>query len=319
MAVSDSSVVFIMGPTASGKTDTAAAVYDALDSELISVDAAQIFRGMDIGTAKPDAAFLLKYPHHLIDIRKFSESYSAADFCADSAELIESIGQKNRLPVFAGGTMFYFSALENGLSDLPSASAEVRKQLEAEIAEHGLEAMHAQLLELDPVAGQRIKPADHQRITRALEIYRITGQPPTRVMAKSRMPGLVRAPVKIALFTSDRKILHHRIETRFRMMIDNGLVSEVEMILKHTDNPEELVSMKCVGYRQVLHFLQGKTSHEEMIQNGIAATRQLAKRQLTWLRNQSNIIWFDASRDDISDSVVSYLKSRLHGSIRELQ
>ena len=308
-------VVFIMGPTASGKTDTAAGIYDALDSELISVDAAQIFRGMDIGTAKPDTVFLSNYPHHLIDIRDFTESYSAAEFCADSAVLVESIRQKSRLPVFAGGTMFYFSSLENGLSDLPSANAEVRQQLELEIAELGIEAVHAQLLEVDPEAGRRINPADHQRITRALEIFRITGEPPTRVMAKSRMPGVVRAPVKIALFTSDRKVLHQRIESRFNAMIDRGLVSEVELLLKHTENPEELVSMKCVGYRQVLHFLQGQTNHEEMIQNGIAATRQLAKRQLTWLRNQSNITWFDASRDDVAHSVVSYLKSRLHDTI----
>ena len=319
MVASGFPVVFIMGPTASGKTDAAARIHDALDSELISVDAAQIFRGMDIGTAKPDTTFLTKYPHHLIDIRKFTENYSAANFCTDSAELIEAIGLKNRLPVFVGGTMFYFSALENGLSDLPSASTELRKQLESEISERGIEAMHAQLLALDPVAGKRIKPADYQRITRALEIYRITGEPPTRVMAKSRMPGLVRAPVKIALFTSDRKILHDRIEARFRMMVDNGLLAEVKMLLEDIDNPEELVSMKCVGYRQVLHFLEGKCSHEEMIQNGIAATRQLAKRQLTWLRNQSNIVWFDSSRENVANSVISYLKARLYGSIRELK
>ncbi len=297
-----------MGPTASGKTAMAARIQDEFESELISVDAAQVYRGMDIGTAKPDSGFLGRYPHHLIDIRDPDEPYSSAEFCSDAGGLIDSIISRNRLPVLVGGTLFYFSAIENGLSMLPAADTQTRTRLRDEIARQGLDFVYDQLARIDPVITRRLAPTDSQRIQRALEIYRLTGIPPSRLAAHSRRPGLNRPIIKIALFTGERKVLHRRVEIRFESMIERGLVAEVESLMAKSGYSSRWPSMRCAGYRQVIQYLRGDTDYSQMMRNAIAATRQLAKRQLTWLRNQSNVVWFDAEKADVSASVLTYLK-----------
>ena len=298
-----------MGPTASGKTEIAAQIQGEFDSELVSVDAAQVYRGMDIGTAKPDPGFLDRHPHHLIDIRDPDQPYSSAEFCSDAACLIDLIIGRNNLPVLVGGAMFYFSAAENGLSMLPSTDAGTRMQVRGEIDHQGLGAVYDQLARIDPGIARRLAPTDSQRIQRAVEIYRLTGTPPSELVAQTRRPGLNRPILKIALFTGDRKVLHKRIETRFETMIERGLVAEVESLISKLDNPSLSPSMRCAGYRQVVQYLCGDTDYSQMIQNAIAATRQLAKRQLTWLRNQSNIVWFDSGQASVSGSMLTYLKA----------
>lgn len=298
-----------MGPTASGKTEIAAQLHDEFECDLISVDAAQIYRGMNIGTAKPDSVFLDRHPHHLIDIREPSEVYSVAEFCSDASRLVDSIAAQKKLPVLVGGTLFYFSAIEKGLSVLPSADTIVRMQISAEINQQGLRSVYDQLVAVDPKTAQRLAPTDRQRIQRAVEIYRLTGTPPSQVMAQTQGQGLDNPVIKMALFTGDRKVLHKRIEARFEAMIERGLIEEVTSLAVELEHPEQLPSMRCVGYRQVLEYLRGDTDYHQMIQNGIAATRQLAKRQLTWLRNQSNVVWFDTEQAGVSDSILVYLKA----------
>ncbi len=309
MADNKQAVVFLMGPTASGKTEIAAKLHDELESELVSVDAAQVYRGMDIGTAKPDAGFLARYPHHLIDIRDPGTPYSSAEFCNDASRSIDLILSQRKLPVLVGGTMFYFSTIENGFSALPSTDAMTRMQVRAEIDHQGLESVYDQLARIDPVIARRLAPTDSQRIQRAVEIYRLTGTTPSEIMAQTRSQGLSHPIIKMALFTGDRKALHKRIEARFETMIERGLVAEVESLLSKLDNPSLLPSMRCVGYRQVVEYLRGDTDYIQMIQNGIAATRQLAKRQLTWLRNQSNVVWFNTGQASVFDSMLTYLKA----------
>jgi len=287
----------------------AAKIQDQFACELISVDAAQVYRGLDIGTAKPDSGFLARHPHHLIDIRDPDEPYSSAEFCGDAASLIDSIIDRNHLPVLVGGTMFYFSAIENGLSTLPSTDAQTRIQVRGEIERQGLESVYDQLTRIDPATARRLAPTDLQRIQRALEIYRLTGIPPSRLAARNRRAGLNRPIMKIALFTGDRKVLHKRVETRFETMLERGLVAEVESLISKPGYSSRLPSMRCAGYRQVIEYLRGDTGYSQMIQNAIAATRQLAKRQLTWLRNQSNVVWFDTGRANVSDAILTYLKA----------
>lgn len=300
-----------MGPTASGKTDAAVALYDSMGCELISVDAAQVFRGMNIGTAKPNSDFLCKYPHHLIDIREINQPYSAAEFRADALGLIDEIRSRGKLPVLVGGTMFYYSALENGISDLPASNPEIRAELDAELKSSGLNALYLKLNQVDPELAKKIESNDCQRIQRALEIHEITGDIPSVVMQQSQLPGLSTPPIKLCLFTRDRKHLHQRIEMRFHQMIELGLIEEVEKLTEHYKEPESLASMRSVGYRQVLDYLRGDKDRQQMIDSGVAATRQLAKRQLTWLRNQSNITWFDVSSSNSTETIKHYLSARL--------
>ena len=302
-------VLFLMGPTASGKTELAAALFDAFDVELVSVDAAQVYRGMDIGTAKPAREFLRRYPHHLIDIRAPSNAYSAAEFCADARALISQIHARGKLPVLVGGTMFYFNALENGLSDLPSADPAARAQITREIETHGLAAMHARLSRLDAKLAAAIAPSDAQRIQRAMEIHRATGNAPSEVMAQSAATPLPFPLIKLGLFTADRRLLHARIETRFRRMLEQGLVDEVKTLaagLPDADADQQ-TAMRTVGYRQALGFVRGAFGYDEMIDQAIAATRQLAKRQLTWMRNQRNLVWVDNAEGVAVDGVCLYL------------
>ncbi len=298
-----------MGPTASGKTEIATRLYEMMDCELVSVDSAQVFRGMNIGTAKPDHDFLKKYPHHLIDIREIESNYSAAEFRADALELIDSITARGRVPVFVGGAMFYFSALEKGISALPSSDPETRNAIEREMFLKGNLALYTELEDIDPISAKRVKPGDTQRLQRLFEIYRITGKPPSEVMAQSQLPGIGNNCIKIALSWADRKQLHGRIKRRFMKMLEQGLVDEVETLVQGLDDPEKLASMRCVGYRQVLPYLRGLSSLENMKNTGIAATRKLAKRQLTWLRNQSSVTWFDAGSPATLDSIPAFLEA----------
>ncbi|MYJ51653.1 MAG: tRNA (adenosine(37)-N6)-dimethylallyltransferase MiaA, partial [Gammaproteobacteria bacterium] len=272
----------------------------------ISVDSGQVYRGMDIGTAKPDRECRKRIPHHLIDIRDVTESYSAGQFRNDALSLIRSISAKGRIPLLAGGTMFYFSVLENGISRLPGADASVRARIDRDYDEKGAKFLHGMLGKADPVVAAAIDVGDTQRLKRALEILRITGQPPSAVMAKSRPRGIGFPIAKIALYRP-RPILHRRIETRFSDMLEKGLVGEVEQLVRHLQRPESLASMRSVGYRQVIGFLQGRLSRDDLFNKGIAATRQLAKRQLTWLRNQSNVIWVDATCPDSHRTILEYL------------
>lgn len=308
-------VIFLMGSTASGKTDTAARIFDQFSCELISVDAAQVYRGMDIGTAKPDKSFLESYPHHLIDVRNIDACYSAAEFCKDASVLIQDIHQRGNTPILVGGSMFYFSALENGLSNLPAADAQTRILIENEINEKGLAALHQQLMTIDPVSARRIAPSDSQRIQRAIELYRLTNVPPSQLATHpeySACLGRLENPiVKITLFAADRKFLHQKIEQRYVHMLEQGLIDEVKALTHDLEAPENLTAMRTVGYRQVLDYLLNKVSHQQMVDSGIAATRQLAKRQLTWLRNQSNLVWFDICHPKTADAVLVYLGSLL--------
>ncbi|MCC5825146.1 tRNA (adenosine(37)-N6)-dimethylallyltransferase MiaA [Alkalimonas sp.] len=283
-------VVFLMGPTASGKTALALALAAELPVDIISVDSALIYRGMDIGTAKPSAEELAAAPHYLIDIKDPAEAYSAADFRSDALACIERSQQRGRLPLLVGGTMLYFKALLQGISPLPAADPQIRAELEQEAQEKGWEALHQELSVIDPVSAARIHPNDPQRINRALEVYRISGQTMTELTAQqgSALPFPVR---QFAIAPTDRAELHRRIELRFMQMLAAGFEQEVQQLKQRGDLHLQLPSMRCVGYRQMWHYLDGAIDHQQMQQQGIAATRQLAKRQLTWLRGWQNVNW----------------------------
>jgi len=286
-------VVLLMGPTAAGKTDLAIEMVERFNMEIISVDSAQIYRGMDIGTAKPDAATLRRAPHHLIDIRDPAEAYSAAEFVTDAEQLIQDILARGKLPLLCGGTMLYFRAITEGLSELPRADESTRQTLEQEAQEKGWHTMHAHLKQLDPEAAGRIHPNDPQRIQRALEVYRITGIPLSEWTRRNRPAGLPYQYLKIVISPEDRSVLHQRIEARFDQMLAAGFVDEVRRLRQRGDLDLGKPSMRCVGYRQIWEALDGRYSLDEARLKGIYATRQLAKRQLTWLRSMEGAGWYD--------------------------
>ena len=291
--------IFLMGPTASGKTAATVALYQRFPIEIISVDSALVYRDMNIGTAKPDAELLRQAPHHLIDLISPLEQYSAAQFAKDALALMHAATAKGRIPLLVGGTMLYFNALQHGLSDLPEADAAVRAEIEAEAARVGWPAMHAQLAAIDPTVAAKIQPNDPQRIERALEVYRISGQPMSVLRAQSSKPDLPFRILKIALMPSERAVLHQRIAERFHLMLAQGLVDEVETLLKkYPSLMPDTPSMRCVGYRQVLQYLQGEIDHATLEAHGVYATRQLAKRQLTWLRGMPDNIVLDPLAND---------------------
>lgn len=295
--------ILIMGPTASGKTAAAMALADRLPVELISVDSAQVFVDMNIGTAKPDPETLLRYPHRLIDLITPEESYSAARFRADALSAMAQITAAGRVPVLVGGTMLYFLALLNGLAELPQADATLRAQLDAEAARLGWPAMHDKLAELDPSTAARLKPNDSQRIQRALEVCLASGRPMSAWLAESTPEKPPYTFLQIALLPSDRSVLHRRIERRFDEMLLAGLDEEVAALRqKYRLNPE-LPSMRCVGYRQVWEAQDGLMTRREMRDRGIFATRQLAKRQITWLGNSFNAETLDCLDPQLSDQV----------------
>ena len=281
--------IFLMGPTASGKTGLAVELYQHLPVELISVDSALVFKGMDIGTAKPDAATLAQAPHHLIDLIPPTEVYSAANFRNDALKLMSDITTRGKVPLLVGGTMLYFRALQGGLSALPEADSQVRAKLDAEAEQIGWPAMHAKLAKIDPATAARLEPADAQRVQRALEVHEISGKTMTELHQVTSGDDLPYRLLKLALVPSDRSVLHSRIATRFDVMLKQGFLDEVNALLhKYPELTPELPSMRCVGYRQALEHLAGKYDEAELRDRGVFATRQLAKRQLTWLRGMDD-------------------------------
>lgn len=310
-------VVCIFGPTASGKTDIAVALRKRLPVELVSVDSALVFRGMDIGTAKPDAETLKKAPHRLIDICDPSAAYSAARFREDAISEIEAIHRVGKIPLLVGGTMLYFKALLEGLSPLPPADQSIRDRLEKEAKEVGWQALHDRLKEVDPDAADRIHPNDPQRLQRALEVYELTGSSLTELQKQAEPPLANRFRIlRVALMPKNRAHLHERIEQRYKLMLQQGLLEEVQRLKSRGDLSLDLPSMRCVGYRQVWQFLDGEFNESEMLSKAVAATRQLAKRQLTWLRSTESELEFDPFEssfdvmvEGVSSEIASYLEN----------
>ncbi|MDH3900577.1 MAG: tRNA (adenosine(37)-N6)-dimethylallyltransferase MiaA [Gammaproteobacteria bacterium] len=300
--------VFLMGPTASGKTGVAAALAKRFPFEIISVDSALVYRGMDIGTAKPDAVLLQAAPHRLIDIRDPADSYSAAEFREAALREMAGITAQGNIPLLVGGTMLYFRALEQGLSALPPANPEVRAALEQELLEAGLESLYQRLQQVDPLAAARIHANDPQRIQRALEVYEVTGQPLSDFHAQGREEPLPYRLIKVILAPEDRVWVQQRIERRFREMLEAGLVDEVKELIKRGDLDADVPAMRAVGYRQVRAFLAGRLSYDEMVNQAIVATRQYAKRQLTWLRREENARWFAAEDVSVAERIGEYLE-----------
>lgn len=293
----------LMGPTASGKTALACELIKHYPFEIISVDSAMIYRGMDIGTAKPTPEELQVAPHHLIDIKDPPEAYSAAQFCTDALSLAELIINKGKIPLLVGGTMMYFNALQKGLSTLPEANPEVRKQLEDEAASQGWDALHQKLMQVDPKAAARIHAHDTQRIQRALEVYYLTGTSLSDFLEQHKAKPEYDF-VNFILFPQQRAWLHERIALRFDQMLAQGFVDEVKQLQQKWQLTMNFPSMRCVGYRQVLEFLNGDYGKALLRDKGIAATRQLAKRQLTWLRHWEQAKYFDPQNTAFSDEIL---------------
>lgn len=300
--------IFLMGPTAAGKTDLAIELAGHLPIEIISVDSAMIYRGMDIGTGKPSSELQSEVPHHLMDIRDPWQSYSAADFVKDALQCMDDISKRGRIPCLVGGTMLYFRVLQQGLSPLPTSNPLIRAKLLEEARLQGSEKMHQRLRLIDPETANRIHPNDPQRIQRALEVYEISGRPLSSFFAES---DPIEKGIKeyqlyhFALSPKDRAALHKSIEDRFHQMLEQGLVAEVKSLLELGNLNRELSSMRSVGYRQILGYLAGEYDYDQMVDKAISATRQLAKRQLTWLRNTFSCTWLQNNR-------LASLKSVIH-------
>lgn len=302
--------VFLMGPTASGKTALAVGLVSRFPLEVISVDSALVYRGMDVGTAKPDAATLARAPHHLLDIREPNETYSAAAFCDDARALMAEITARGRVPLLVGGTMLYFRALLQGLDDLPRADPALRKRLEQDAAERGWPALHAELATLDPATAARLAPNDSQRIGRALEIIELTGRPMSAQLAQAPR-ALPYGVLQLALIPSDRAVLHRRIGERFDAMLDAGLVDEVELLRRNHVLDPAMPAMRAVGYRQTWAYLDGDIDLKALREQGVAATRQLAKRQLTWLRSWPGAVTLDCLADDLESRAADLVAAHL--------
>jgi tRNA dimethylallyltransferase len=311
--------IFLMGPTASGKTDLAIELARVLPCEIISVDSALVYRGMDIGTAKPSRELLAEFPHRLIDIRDPAESYSAAEFCSDALAAMADITAAGRIPLLVGGTMLYFKALLEGLADMPSADPAVRAALEAQAAAEGLAALHAELTRVDPESAARIHPNDPQRLVRALEVYRVSGVSMSEHRRRQALRNLhAGAPLgqalpytvaHLAIAPEQRQVLHERIARRFHLMLEQGLIAEVEALHARGDLHPGLPSIRSVGYRQVWEYIEGRLTRGEMIERGIIATRQLAKRQFTWLRSWPQVHWLDSLACDNLARTLKYLQA----------
>jgi tRNA dimethylallyltransferase len=295
--------VLIMGPTACGKSGLAMALAQRLPIEIVSVDSAQVYLGMDIGTAKPSPAERAAVPHHLIDILPPTETYSAARFRQDALRIVDEADSRARLPLLVGGTMLYFRALREGLSRLPGASPDIRAELETQAAALGWPALHAVLARADPETAARLQPRDSQRIQRALEVYRLTGQPMSRLLRQAGPPATPLRLFTIALMPADRSLLHQRIASRFSEMLAKGLPEELAALRQRYELAPELPSMRSVGYRQVWQYLAGEFGRNELRDRGINATRQLAKRQLTWLRSWPAALALDCFDPRLTDKV----------------
>ena len=300
--------IFLMGPTAAGKTDAAIALHETLGHELISVDSAMVYRGMDVGSAKPSAAELARAPHRLIDLRDPADPYSAADFREDALREMRQISAAGKVPLLVGGTMLYFKHLVEGVANLPAADPLIRERLAAMQAEQGLAALHRELASVDPVSAARIHPNDPQRLMRALEVFHASGRPMSELWAEQETETFPWRVLSIALSPLDRSILHQRIAQRFGAMLDEGLIDEVAALKKRKDIHAGLPSMKSVGYRQVWEYLDGEYDRDELVSRGVIATRQLAKRQLTWLRSWPALRWIDTQQPDALDKLLKFVR-----------
>jgi tRNA dimethylallyltransferase len=303
--------ILLMGPTASGKTAVALHLATHFKLEIVSVDSAQVYRYMDIGTAKPDNQTLTATPHHLIDILDPSDRYSAARFCEDAASALAAIHARGNIPLLVGGTMLYFKALKEGLSQLPSADPHTRVAIDAMAEASGWPALHAELERIDPTTAARLEPTDAQRIQRALEVYYLTGQPLSALIARGRASPLPYRTIPVALEPSERIILHERIAQRFERMLELGLIGELRRLRERFELDASLPSMRAVGYRQVWQYLEGEFGLATLREKGTAATRQLAKRQLTWLRSWGDARRFDCLADDLAAQVEAYLTEQI--------
>jgi len=301
MRADASPVLAVVGPTASGKTGLSIALAHEFNGEVISMDSALVYRGMGIGTAKPDLAERQGVAHHLIDVIDPTQSYSAARFREDALRLITELRARGKLPIIVGGTMLYFKALREGLDDLPQADPEIREEIEADAAARGWPALHADLAMLDPTAAARLAPGDSQRVGRALEIIRLTGKPMSASLKNAPAP-LPFPLLALSLEPADRAVLHQRITARFDAMLAAGLMEEVKQLRQRYALKPGLPSMRCVGYRQAWEYIDGNLSQTEMREQGIIATRQLAKRQLTWLRGMAELTRIDCLRADLYDA-----------------
>ncbi|RUR12545.1 tRNA (adenosine(37)-N6)-dimethylallyltransferase MiaA [Legionella sp. km772] len=307
-------VFCLMGPTAAGKTSLACELLNHFPVELISVDSALIYRGMNIGTAKPSLAELKKFPHHLIDIKNPIESYSAAEFCSDALALCETIFKKGKIPVLVGGTMMYFNSLQQGLSILPEANEQVRAAIEQEAQRYGWEHLHQQLMRVDAATAQRIHAHDAQRIQRALEVYQLSGIPLSTFQREhKKVPDY--QFVNFALFPQQRVWLHERIASRFDEMLHLGFIDEVRQLKNHWPLESSMPAMRCVGYRQIFEYLEGAYPYEDLREKGIAATRQLAKRQLTWLRNWQGALYYDPQKPSFNEEIIAKIKEILDNNL----
>ena len=304
--------IFLMGPTASGKTTQAVALVKHFPMEIISVDSALVYRGLDIGTAKPTAEVLRAAPHHLIDIRDPSEPYSAAEFRHDALEIMADITARKRVPLLVGGTFLYFRALQQGLSDMPAADPETRAQLEADLQRDGLPAMHQRLQSVDPSAASRIHATDPQRILRALEVYLLTGQSMSALHAQGRGEALPYRVLKLALMPTERAALHARIEQRLALMLASGFEAEVRDLLQRGDLTPELPALRAVGYRQMWACLSENEDCGDVAQKILVATRQYARRQLTWLRGEADVEYFACDEEHVAERVKQRLAEWLN-------
>ncbi|MGZ5051635.1 MAG: tRNA (adenosine(37)-N6)-dimethylallyltransferase MiaA [Methylobacter sp.] len=307
---SNSPAIFLMGPTASGKTALSVQLAQALNGEIISVDSALVFKGMDIGTAKPTMEERGGIPHHLIDILDPSESFSTGQFRKRALELMDDITKRGKMPILAGGTMLYFNAL-SGLAELPEADPVIRARLEQELAEFGNDVLHRRLAEIDPESAKRIHPNDPQRVQRALEVYEISGKPLTSFFAEAQAQDIPYRKIKLIVAPKDRAILHDIIAKRFKQMLDQGLIDEVAALDRRGDLNEKMPSIRAVGYRQVWSYLQGEYDLETMTEKAIVATRQLAKRQFTWLRRETDAASFETGEPELLNKVLAEIKNQL--------
>ena len=305
--------ILLMGPTASGKTGVALELARRFPVEIVSVDSALVYRHMDIGTAKPDLDFRLRVPHHLIDVIDPTDIYSAAQFRDDALEVMADIVERGRVPLLTGGTMLYFKALREGLSDLPAANEDTRMVIDAMAADVGWPAIHRELERIDPATALRLDPNDSQRIQRAMEIFYLAGKPMSELIATGRPAELPYRLIPLALVPGERSVLHQRIADRFELMLELGLINEVRELREDYDLKPDLPSMRCVGYRQVWQYLDGEYGLGILREKTVAATRQLAKRQLTWLRATKDIREFDCLAGDLQEQIEAWLPHQLGG------
>jgi tRNA dimethylallyltransferase len=303
--------IILLGPTASGKTAISMELAQSLDCEIVSVDSAQIYREMDIGTAKPEPAFRAATPHHGIDLIEPHETYSAARFRDDALTYMREISERGRIPLLVGGTMLYYKALIEGMNDLPEADPMVRLMIDTLAEEKGWPGVHANLMRVDPETAARLDPNDSQRIQRAMEIYHLTGKPMSEWLKKPKYVYFPYTPISICITPGDRTVLHERIAERFHAMLKAGLVEEVARLREEYVLESTMPSMRCVGYRQAWQHLNGAFGKDELAEQGIAATRQLAKRQLTWLRSMENLTEFDCLAPDVGASILNYIRQEL--------